>query len=58
MVDVHKREIKKLEAKERSEDPEVAEEEEEELAKTCQKFADDNKAIDDLEKFYTNVMKN
>jgi len=33
MVDVHKREIRKLEAKEKSEDPEVAEEEEEELAR-------------------------
>lgn len=57
MVNIHEREIRKLEAKEKSQDPEVAEEEEEELAKTHQKLADENKAIDDLEKFYTNVTK-
>ena len=56
MTDVHKREIRKLEAKEKSEDPGV-EEEEDELAKARQKLADENKAIDDLEKFYTNVTK-
>ena len=57
MIDVYEREIRELEAKEKSEDPEVAEEEEEELAKTHQKLADEIKAIDDLEKSYNNAKK-
>jgi len=61
MADIHEREIRQLEVKEKSEGPEVAEEEEEEeeeeeLAKTRQKLADENKAIVDLEKFYTDVL--
>ena len=60
MVNIHEREIRKLEVKEKSQDPEVVvveEEEEEELAKTHRTLADENKAIDDLEKFYINVTK-
>jgi len=57
MVDLSTREIAKLEAKEKSEDPEVAAEDKEELAKTRQKLADENRGIAGLEKFYTDVTK-
>jgi hypothetical protein len=47
MADLHEREIRELE-EERSEDPEVAEEEEEALAKIPQNLANEKKAIDVL----------
>jgi len=57
MVDLYMREIAKLEAKEKSEDPEVAAEDKAELEKTRQKLADENSGIAGLEKFYTDVTK-
>jgi len=59
MVDLHKRRITKLEAKEKSKDEEEAEEDEEdeeELQKGRKKLADAQKAINDLKLFYTKVM--
>jgi hypothetical protein len=56
MVDVHERDIKRLEEKEQSKDDEEALEEEEELLKTRQKLKDAHKAIEDLERFYSKVL--
>jgi hypothetical protein len=57
MVDFHEREIRRLEAKEKSKDPDLAEKEEEDLAKTRQELADEKKAISELETFYTDVIR-
>ncbi|KAF8642055.1 hypothetical protein AX16_009711, partial [Volvariella volvacea WC 439] len=56
MVDIHERDIKKLEEKVKSEDEQEAAEAAEELEQACASLTKANKAIEDLETFYTQIM--
>jgi len=58
MVDIYSRGVETFEAREKSEDPEVAADDEEELGEARQRLAKENKSIADLEKFYFDVMPN